>query len=104
MNECKKKKKRSFFDLFAIYSCDNCSYYNQDYYFYLGMKKIDVYFLIECCLDEVDLLYNMKILYILNEVNNTSKEFFWFYSYEDFENLFGVISEIDNDIIVVIEK
>lgn len=41
--DCKKKKQRSFFDLFRVYSCRDCIKNRRDEYIVIGKSSISMY-------------------------------------------------------------
>ena len=92
MKECLKKSPRTLFNLFAIYSCADCINHHNDYYFYLGNNIIQVYYLKDCKLDDDDLFFNMKIIYVLKEIIEKDAYVFWL---DDEEELDNVIEYID---------
>lgn len=47
--KCIKQQPRSFFDLFKVYTCDDCRSYVNYTYVYIGNQTINIYeFIAEC--------------------------------------------------------
>lgn len=54
---CAKKEKRTLFDLFKIYTCDNCKYLLEDENIKIGYNNIRIYYLENVCRLEEEKFY-----------------------------------------------
>ena len=99
------KEKSQNFILF-IYNIFLWWLYNHhnDYYFYLGDNIIQVYYLKDCTLDDDDLFFNMKIIYILKEIVEKDAYVFWLDDEEELDNVIEYIDYLNEFVIIVIEK
>lgn len=69
---CLKKTKRTFLNIFEIFSCDNCESYYKNYYIYIGLNKIRIFeYNSECINKETINKYYRLILkdVITNQIN-----------------------------------
>lgn len=68
------QKRRTFFDLFKLYSCKECILSEKNEYYVIGEVNVNVYYLNRCILNENNIFdKKLKILLkdaILNQDNN----------------------------------
>lgn len=103
---CSKQQSRTIFSLIDIKNCQKCKKINHDQEIIICEKRIPIYYIFECSYLEDDILFNIKILYILKEVINADI-ILWFESYYEFSKFYEVIEVIADyfpQIVIIITK
>lgn len=104
------KKSRTFFDLFKIYSCDECKLLFEDDYYNIGETNVNIYYIERCILSNNEYIDNVmestKLKLLLKDaiLNNDNNIIVWLDKFDiikDESLLFDLLEfELDVQIIV----
>lgn len=101
---CNKKEKRSFYNLFKIFSCSNCNNEIKYEYIYIGNNTINLYFLNNECINNIK-KQNMIRFFLIDSLRNDNDLYFVLDKkeyYIMFEYLPLIIDEFNCNIYIII--
>lgn len=110
MNNCNKKKKRSFFSMFSYFDCNNCNCLRKNESQVIGHNAIFIYSIIDICeLEKVSdelICFNKMLPKLLYEfsIHQEKNIFLWFdgrLKLEDYDDIISSFLDFGYNIHVI---
>lgn len=101
------KRKRTFFDLFVFYDCNDCKLLVSDEYYNIGNLNVNIYYIERCLLnvsnDEIIASDKLKILLKDSIINQSNNIIIWLdkFDFDRNEQLIYDLLSFDLDVQII---